>query len=229
MTPPNSILRKGTDMLKPIQRVKFTKAIARPKARTKSRSEMPVWTVSQKFCYLQWKRLFKEYGADEQRLLNIDLHLDKFPTPATFACWKITFKTEVCTCSQVPTEPFQWNKGELVDSVDELRSSSSIRGISMSNSKQSMRGLLRHWTQSSIILTWNKRPRQDRFFRVKRIAYVNWEHCTVTGANDSVENYATLSTVGLRNDDLLEFDSKWDGILSSLTKVLVSSWKVCTN
>ena len=29
MTPPKSILRKGTNMLKPIQRVKFTKAIAR--------------------------------------------------------------------------------------------------------------------------------------------------------------------------------------------------------
>ena len=29
MTPPKSILRKSTDMPKPIQRVKFTKAIAR--------------------------------------------------------------------------------------------------------------------------------------------------------------------------------------------------------
>ena len=29
MKPPKSILRKGTDMPKPIQRVKFTKAIAR--------------------------------------------------------------------------------------------------------------------------------------------------------------------------------------------------------
>ena len=29
MTPPKSILRKGTDMQRPIQRVKFTKAIAR--------------------------------------------------------------------------------------------------------------------------------------------------------------------------------------------------------
>ena len=28
--------------------------------RTKSRSEMPVWTVSQKFSHLQWRRLFKE-------------------------------------------------------------------------------------------------------------------------------------------------------------------------
>ena len=30
------------------------------KARTKSRSEMPVWTVSQRFGHPQWRRLFKE-------------------------------------------------------------------------------------------------------------------------------------------------------------------------
>ena len=74
------------------------------------------------------------YGADQQRLQISDLHFDKFPTPATFACWKIRFKTEVCTCSQFPTEAMQWIKEvELVDSVDELRSSSSSRGISMPN------------------------------------------------------------------------------------------------
>ena len=76
----------------------------------------------------------KNYGADQQRLQISDLHFDKLPTPATFACWKIRFKTEVCTCSQFLTEAMQWIKEvELVDSVDELRSSSSIRGISMPN------------------------------------------------------------------------------------------------
>ena len=42
----------------------------------------------------------KNYGADQQRLHILDLHFDKFRTTATFACWKIRFKTEVCTCSQ---------------------------------------------------------------------------------------------------------------------------------
>ena len=28
----------------------------------------------------------KNYGADQQRLQVSDLHFDKFPTPATFAC-----------------------------------------------------------------------------------------------------------------------------------------------
>ena len=110
----------------------------------------------------------KNYGADQQRLQISDLHFDKFPTPATFACWKIRFKTEVCTCSQFPTEAMQWIKEvELVDSVDELRSSSSTRGISMPIFKYSMRGLLQPSTKSSIIPSskgesvWrNKRPRK---------------------------------------------------------------------
>ena len=60
----------------------------------------------------------KNYGADQQRLQISDLHFDKFPTPATFACWKIKFKTEVCTCSQFPTEAMQWiEEVEMVDSV----------------------------------------------------------------------------------------------------------------
>ena len=54
------------------------------------------------------------------------------PTPATLACWKIRFKTEVCTCSQVPTEAMLWIKEvEMVDSVDDLKSSLSVRGIRM--------------------------------------------------------------------------------------------------
>ena len=76
----------------------------------------------------------KNCGADQQRLQISDLHFDKFPTPATFACWKIRFKTEVCTCSQFPTEAMQWIKEvEMVDSVDDLKYSSSVRGIQMPN------------------------------------------------------------------------------------------------
>ena len=75
----------------------------------------------------------KNYGADQQRLHISDPHFDKFPTSATFACWK-RFKTEVCTCSQFPTEAMLWIKEvELIDSVDDLKSSRSVRGIQMPN------------------------------------------------------------------------------------------------
>ena len=56
----------------------------------------------------------------------------KFPNPATFAWWKIRFKTEVCTCSQFPTEALHWIKEvEIVDSLDDLKCSSSVKGIRM--------------------------------------------------------------------------------------------------
>ena len=41
----------------------------------------------------------------------------------------------------------------------------------------------------------------------------------VAGTHDSVENYTDLFTIVLRNDDIQEFDSKWDGILLSMTKI----------
>ena len=75
----------------------------------------------------------KNYGADQQRLQISDLHFDKFPTPATFACWKIRFKTEECTCSQFLRKQCNGSKNVVCCSVDELRSSSSTRGISMPN------------------------------------------------------------------------------------------------
>ena len=69
------------------------------------------------------------YGADQLRLQISDLHFDKFPNPATLACWKRRFMTEVCNCSQFPTEAMPWIKEvEMVESVDDLKSSCSVTG-----------------------------------------------------------------------------------------------------
>ena len=160
----------------------------------------------------------KNYGADQQRLQISDLHFDKFPTPATFACWKTRFKTEVCTCSQFPTEAMQWIKEvELVDSVDELRSSSSIRGISMPNFEV---------LDARIASALNKIIPNSQFKRRISLEEQKSPDCPliydqfrVTGTHDSVENYTDLFTIVLRNDDIQEFDSKWDGILLSMMKI----------
>ena len=62
-------------------------------------------------------RFSKNHGADQQRLQTSDPHFDKFPPPATFACWKMRFKTEVCTCSQFPLKAMHWiKKVEMVGS-----------------------------------------------------------------------------------------------------------------
>ena len=181
----------------------------------------------------------KNYGADQQRLQISDLHFDKFPTPATFACWKISFKTEVCSCSQFPTEAMQWIKEvELVDSVDELRYSSSTRGISMPNFEvldARIASALNKIIHNShfkrrISLEEQKAQKEDRFLRGRQIAYMIYDQFRVTGSHDSVENYADLFTISLRNDDIQEFDSKWDGIYCPSRKSrMMTSWKDCTN
>ena len=170
----------------------------------------------------------KNCGADQQRLQISDLHFDKFPTPATFACWKIRFKTEVCTCSQFPTEAMMWIKEvELVDSVDDLKSSSSIRGIQMPNFEVldarialALNKIIHNsHFKRRVSLEEQTAKKEDRFLRGRQIAYLIYEYFPVTGANDSVENYANLFTISLRNDDIQEFDSKLDGNLLSLTKI----------
>ena len=170
----------------------------------------------------------KNYGADQQRLQISDLHFDKFPTPATFSCWKIRFKTEVCTCSQFPTEAMQWIKEvELADSVDELRSSSSIRSIPMPDFEvldariASALNKIIHNShfKRKISLEEQKAQKEDRFLRGRQIAYLIYEQFRVTGTDSSVETYTDLFTIAVRNGDIQEFDSKWDGILLSMTKI----------
>ena len=112
-------------------------------------------------------------------------------------------------------------------SVDELRSSSSTRGISMPSFEvfdariASALNNIIHNSQFKrrISLEEQKAQKQDSFFRGRQITYLIYDHFRVTGTHDSVENYTDLFTIVLRNDDIQEFDSKWDGILLSMTKI----------
>ena len=127
-----------------------------------------------------------------------------------------------------PTEAVLWIKEvEMVDSVDDLKSSWLVRGIQMLNFEvldakiaSALNRIIRNTQiQRKVSLEEQKAQKEDRFLRARQISYLLYEYFRVTGANDSVENYADLFTVALRNDDIQEFDSKWDGILLSMTKI----------
>ena len=116
----------------------------------------------------------------------------------------------------------QWIKEvELADSVDELRSSSSIRSIPMPDFEvldariASALNKIIHNShfKRKISLEEQKAQKQDRFLRGRQIAYLIYDHFRVAGGHDSVDNYADLFTVVLRND------SKWYEILLSMTQI----------
>ena len=99
---------------------------------------------------------------------------------------------------------------ELVDSVDDLESSCSVRGIHMPNFEAldaKIASALNRIIQNTrlkkkVSLEEMKAHKEDCFLRGRQLAYLIYEFFRVTGTNDSVENYADLFTVVLRNDDI---------------------------
>ena len=96
----------------------------------------------------------------------------------------------------------QWIKEvEMVDSVDDLKSSSSIRGISMPNFEvldARIASALNKIIHNShfkrrISLEEQKAQKQDRFLRDRQTAYLIYDYFRVTGSHDSVENYTDYS------------------------------------
>ena len=116
---------------------------------------------------------------------------------------------------------------ETVVSVDDLTSSRSIRGILGPNFElldariaSALNKIIQNTGfKKKVSLEEMKAHKEDRFLRGRQIAYLIYLYFWVIGANDSVDNYADLFTVILRNDDIQEFDSKWDEIPLSMTQI----------
>ena len=200
------------------------------KARTKSRSEMTVWTVSLRFIGPKWGRLSK--------------YLWGRPTTTEdfwSSLWQVPHTNNLCLLEDKIQDRgmylFTISYGS--DAMDQRSGVGWFSGwfwdlchlivvFQYRISKCSMRGLLQRWTKSSIIPNskgesfWRNKQAQkeDHFLRSKQIAHLVCDHFRVTGTHDSVKNCADLFTISPRSDDdVQEFDSKWEGILLSRTKI----------
>ena len=58
-----------------------------------------------------------------------------------------------------------------------------------------------------------KARREDRFLRGRQIAFMLYSYFRVSGAHDTVLEYADLFSVTLRDDNVQEFDTRWDEVL----------------
>ena len=104
---------------------------------------------------------------------------------------------------------------QMVQSVDDLKSSHSIRGtpgpdfeLLDARIASALNKIIQNTRfKKKVSLEEMKTHKEDRFFRGRQFAYLIYEYFRVTGAHDSVENYADQCTIVLRND-IQEFDSK---------------------
>ena len=122
---------------------------------------------------------------------------------------------------------------ETVDSVDDFKSSHSIQGYThFPNFKMldariasALNKIIHNsYFKKKVSLKEQKAQKEDRFLRERQIGYM------ITGAHDTVLDYADLFTIHLRNDDVREFDTRWDEILLSMSKIPPDDvWQACTS
>ena len=99
---------------------------------------------------------------------------------------------------------------EVVESVDDLKSSRSIKGthgpdfeLLDARIASALNRIIQNARfKKEVSQEEMKAHKEDRFLRGRQIAYLIYEYFRVTGANDSVENNADLFTVALRNDNM---------------------------
>ena len=59
----------------------------------------------------------------------------------------------------------------------------------------------------------------DRFLRGRQIAYIIHEHFCATGAFEAVQRLSDLFSIRLQNDDVQDFDVRWDHALLSASEM----------
>ena len=117
---------------------------------------------------------------------------------------------------------------EMVDSVAQSKSSRSIQGYTHFPNFEMLdagiasalnKSIHNSYFKKKVSLEEQKAQKEDRFLRGRQIACMIYDYFRVTGAHDTVVGSADLFTITLRHDDVQEFDTRWDEILLSMTKI----------
>ena len=120
-------------------------------------------------------------------------------------------------------------KVEMVDSVDDFKSSRSIQGQTHFPNFEMLDAriapALNKIIQNShfkkkVSLESRKPKKEDRFLCGRQIAFTIYDYFRVTGAHDTVLDYADFFSVTLHGDYSQEFDARWDEVLLSMSKIL---------
>ena len=157
-------------------------------------------------------------------------NLGKLPDSMEFHSWKINFRTEVCLRTADLQVTMLWIKEfEIAKSIDELVTSRSIAGqpnfpdFDMLDAMigSALKKLLN--TQSTfrkrVSVEEQRAQNSDRFLRGRQIAYMIYGYFRATGAYEAAQGLATLFAISLQNDDVQDFDVRWDHALLSVSEI----------
>ena len=102
------------------------------------------------------------------------------------------------TCPDFPLEATGWiNEVEIVDALEELKSSRSVSGKNFPNFEM-LDAKIPSALRRRRSVSKNRKPqKEDLFLRGRQIAFMIYDYFRVTGAHDTVFDYADFFSVGM--------------------------------
>ena len=164
----------------------------------------------------------------QQRQQISELQFDKIPFPQSFFGVEDTIQKSSdyqfwfsIGCYVVD------HRSRDVNSLDELKSSRSVcredfPNFGMLDAKiASARNKIIQNSQfkKKVSLEEQKAQKEDRFLRGRQITFIIYDYLRVTGAHDTALDYADLFSVALHDDNVQEFDTRWDEVQLSMSKI----------
>ena len=176
--------------------------------------------------FTTWNLLHRTGGTYSQNEMEekprnqiSELHFVEFPDSSDFQCWKVNFKTEVCSNSGYLTIAMLGIKEEeIAKSVDDLLTSQSIEGrdfpdLKMLDAKIAFAFkriyISRQQFRRRVCVEEQTAQKYDRIPRGRQIAFF-YDHFRATGAHDAAVDLSDLFNVSLQGDDIQDFDTRWD-------------------
>ena len=163
-----------------------------------------------------------------QRQQISELQFDKIPYSTFIFCWKIRFKNQATTCSDFPSDAMLWIKEvEMVDSLEELLSSRSVSGNNFTKFEMldariasALNKIIQNYQfKKKVSLEEQKAQKEDWFPRGRQIAFMIYDYFPVAVGHDTVLDCADVFSVTLHDDNIQEFDTRWDEVLLSMSKI----------
>ena len=159
-----------------------------------------------------------------------ELHLGKLSDSMEFQSWKVNFKNWSMFKAADPHLTMQWIKEvEMAKSIDDLMTSQSITGrrdfpdydmLDAMIASALKRLLDKHvHFRTRVSVEEQRAQKYDRFSRGRQIAYIICEHFRATGAYEAVQGLSDLFSIRLQNDDVQDFDVRWDQALLSASEI----------
>ena len=158
------------------------------------------------------------------------MNLGKFPDSVEFRSWQVNFKTEVCLRTADPQITMHWIKEvEIAKSIGELVTSRSIvertdfpdfnmLDAMIASALKKLLNTQIHF-RKRVSVEEHRAQKHDRFLRGRQIAYMIYEYFRATGAHEAVQGLSDLFIVSLQNDDVQDFDVRWDHAILSVSEM----------